>query len=278
MASTVVRRLGREGARGGPTAEVQGLGSRETAPRSARALAFSPISVSSAAAWTTVSSVPCCSAGVNGGGGGALGAGVRVRTFAGGRFAVGPLAEADALGAGGVFAVAVVFLTAAVFLAAVGFLLAVVCLPAAVFLAAVGFLLAVVCLPAAVFLAAVGVLLAVVFLPAVVFLAAVGFLLAVVFLAAVGVLLAVVFLPAAVCFAAADFLTARGCFANAPAACTGRTTLARFSLRRWGRVEGSDPITPARRRSLMAAMIAHLGANVKRLPHVRHRISVHSGD
>jgi hypothetical protein len=260
MASTVVRRLGREGARGGPTAEVQGLGSRETAPRSARALAFSPISVSSAAAWTTVSSVPCCSAGVNGGGGGALGAGVRVRTFAGGRFAVGPLAEADALGAGGVFAVAVVFLTAAVFLAAVGFLLAVVCLPAAVFLAAVG------------------VLLAVVFLPAVVFLAAVGFLLAVVFLAAVGVLLAVVFLPAAVCFAAADFLTARGCFANAPAACTGRTTLARFSLRRWGRVEGSDPITPARRRSLMAAMIAHLGANVKRLPHVRHRISVHSGD
>jgi hypothetical protein len=177
-----------------------------------------------------------------------LGAGAwaRVRTLAGGFFATGPLAFAV------VFALAVVFAFAVVFALAVVF--------------AAGFL-------AAGFLAAV-----------------------VVFAVAVRFDAAAVFFVAAVVLAASDFWTARGCFAAdagffaadvgffaadagflargaglSAAASAALVATARFSLRRWGRLEGNDPITPGGRSSLMAAMIAHLDSHVKRPSHPRTR-------
>jgi hypothetical protein len=77
--------------------------------------------------------------------------------------------------------------------------------------------------------------------------------------------LAVEALPAADGFLAAEVLAARVRLAGAAVVfgCSAAASVypaagPRFVLRRWGRVEGSDPITP-RRSSLMGLMIAALG-------------------
>jgi hypothetical protein len=95
-------------------------------------------------------------------------------------------------------------------------------------------------------------------------LAAAGFL-AVEALPAADGFLAVEALPAADGFLAAEVLAARVRLAGAAVVfgCSAAASVypaagPRFVLRRWGRVEGSDPITP-RRSSLMGLMIAALG-------------------
>jgi hypothetical protein len=94
-------------------------------------------------------------------------------------------------------------------------------------------------------------------------LAAAGFLAAEAL--AAGGFLAVEALPAADGFLAAEVLAARVRLAGAAVVfgCSAAASVypaagPRFVLRRWGRVEGSDPITP-RRSSLMGLMIAALG-------------------
>lgn len=168
--------------------------------------------MSSAAAWTTVSRVPCCSAaGRSWAAGGGDGAGVRLRTLAGGFLATGLVGAAPVVASG--FLVARALVVAAAF----GFLVARVLVVAA----ASGFLVA------CAFAVAV-------FAPLV--------------LALVAVLVPEVAFGVAGAFRAGPVRVAER---SAPDAAGPR-----FSLRRWGRVEGSDPITPPRGSSPMGLMIA----------------------
>ncbi len=245
----------------------QGRGSRDTAPLSARALARRPISVSSAAARTSVSAVPGVAGAGMGSmvGGGAGGAGRRERMFAGGFFAAGPVGEGIAFGVPAVCLSAAGFrVPAAGVLTAVGFLAGV--LVAARFLGAVGFLAGAGVLAAGDSLAAARV----VVLPAAGFPAA-GVVAAAGGVAATGCL-AAAGVPAAGFPAAAAVRVAAGFLAAAradvvptldfgvpsaagagspPAGPESTGAAARRPLRRWGRVEGREPITP-RRSSLIA--------------------------